>query len=88
MANIPYISLFLVCIFSCTGVSLILRRFCYTVSPINQNIIRKLSSFLVFLITPAIYFQVITKMTSTIRLQSVSVKELDHRHLNISRELQ
>ena len=59
-----YILIFLVCILACTAVSLILRRFCSTVSPVNQNIIRKLSSFSVFLITPAVYVQVVTKKNS------------------------
>ena len=58
MTNMLSVSIFLVCMLACTCVSHILRRFSTTVSPVNQNIIRKLSSFCVFLITPAIYVQV------------------------------
>ena len=58
MTNMLCVSIFLVCILACTCVSHILSRFSSTVSPVNQNIIRKLSSFCVLLITPAIYVQV------------------------------
>ena len=60
MDNIMYITIFLVCILICSGVSLILHKYQGTVSPVNQNIINKLSSFCVLLITPVVYIEVYT----------------------------
>ena len=66
MANILYITIFLVCILICSGVSLILHKYQGTVSPVNQNIITKLSSFCVLLITPVVYIEVHTTTTTYI----------------------
>ena len=59
MDNILYITIFLVCILICSGVSLILHKYQGTISPVNQNVITKLSSFCVLLITPAVYVEVL-----------------------------
>ena len=58
MDNILYITIFLVCILICSGVSCILYKYQDTISPVNQNVITKLSSFCVQLITPVVYIEV------------------------------
>ena len=58
MDNILYITIFLVCILICSGVSCILYKYQGTISPVNQNVITKLSSFCVQLITPVVYIEV------------------------------
>ena len=58
MEAILYIALFMICIVISVAVSLILYNYQDTISPINQNIIQKLSTFCVLLMTPGVCIQV------------------------------
>ena len=58
MEGIFYIPLFVICILISLAVSLILYNYQDTISPINQNIIQKLSTFCVLLMTPGVCIQV------------------------------
>ena len=56
--GIFYILLFIICIIISLVVSFILYKYQDTISPINQNIIQKLSTFCVLLMTPGVCIQV------------------------------
>ena len=58
MEGIFYILLFMICILISLAVSLILYNYQDTISPMNQNIIQKLSTFCVLLMTPGVCIQV------------------------------
>ena len=58
MEGIFYIPLFMICILISLAVSLILYNYQDTISPMNQNIIQKLSTFCVLLMTPGVCIQV------------------------------
>ena len=78
MEGTIYIILFMICIIISLVVSFILYKYQYTVSPINQNIIQKLSTFCVLMMTPGVCIQVQTlqnlfKCLSICKFQGVSV---------------
>ena len=71
MEGIFYIPLFMICILISLAVSLILYNYQDTISPINQNIIQKLSTFCVLLMTPGVCIQVKIKK-NVMRVQLVN----------------
>ena len=71
MEGIFYIPLFMICILISLAVSLILYNYQDTISPMNQNIIQKLSTFCVLLMTPGVCIQVKIKK-NVMRVQLVN----------------